>query len=84
MPMTRRRAVVRAVVHRAMVVPVVCRIVMHRPVMYRVVHDDHATRLRHRQCGYRQRRDSQYGGNKQLLHETPLLVGNCASMQGAA
>jgi hypothetical protein len=67
--MTRRRPVVRAVVHRVVTV-----VVMDRTVVHRMVHDDHATRLRHRQYWRRQSRNSQSDGNHKLLHGTPLLV----------
>ena len=53
--MTRRRTVIRAVMHRAMVVVMV----MDRTMVHRVVHDDHATRLRHRQCRRGQGRNGQ-------------------------
>ena len=65
--MARRRTVIRAVMHSAMVVVVV----VDRTMVHRVVHDDHATRLRHRQCRRRQGRNSQCHRNDQLLHEIP-------------
>lgn len=65
--MTRRRTVIRAVVYDAMVVVVV----MDRTMVHRVVHDDHATRLRHRQCRHGQGRNSQCHRNDQLLHGIP-------------
>jgi hypothetical protein len=46
---TRRRTVIRAVVMVVMV--------MNRAVMHRVMHNDHTTRLRHRQCRHGKRRD---------------------------
>ena len=61
MVMARRRPVVRAVVV----------VVMNRAMMHRVMHDDHATRLRHRQCRRGQGRNSQCHRNDQLLHGIP-------------
>ena len=58
----------RAVVNVAMVNRVI------HTVVHRVMHDNHATRLSHRQCRQRQGRYGQCCGNQNLLHETPLLL----------
>lgn len=68
--MTRRRTMIWAVVHDAMVVVVV----MNRTMVHRVMHDDHATRLRHRQCRRGQGRNSQCHRNNQLLHGIPCWL----------
>jgi hypothetical protein len=53
-------------------------VVWDRAMMDRVMHDNHAMRLRHRQCRQRQGRNGQRNGSHKLLHGTPLLVGERA------